>query len=199
MLRWFMALLLVGCAATAVAGEHNSVLSPGSPAPAWKDLPGTDGKQHSLADLKDKKVVVVVFTCNSCPVARDYEERVSELARRHASDVAVVAINVNRVPEDSLAKMTERAKAKDFPYAYLFDESQQIAKDYGANGTPEFFVLSPERKVVYMGSLDDDSDPAKVKVNYVESAVQAALDGKQPQVAETFARGCRIRYVRARK
>src|SRR5262245_12997147 len=87
------------------AGEYNTEHNIGDAAPAWKDLPGTDGKQHSLDDLKDKKLVVVVFTCNSCPVATDYQDRIIDFAKRHADQVAVVAINVNKVPEDSLPKM----------------------------------------------------------------------------------------------
>ena len=143
-------------------------------------------------------MVVVVFTCNSCPVARDYEDRIIDLAKRHANDVAVVAINVNRVPDDSLEKMQERAKGKSFPYPYLYDETQQIARDYGARSTPEFFVLSADRKIVYMGAMDDASEPAQVKTNFVEDAVQAALAGTKPATGETFARGCGIRFARQR-
>ncbi|MGE3316479.1 MAG: redoxin domain-containing protein, partial [Planctomycetaceae bacterium] len=96
------------------------------------------------------------------------------------------------------AKMKEKAEKKKFPFIYLFDESQKIARDFGAVGTPEFFVLSPERKIVYMGAMDDNSDAAQVKTNYVEEAVAAALAGKEPEKKETFFRGCRIRYARKR-
>jgi peroxiredoxin len=194
-----LATVLVACGTTAQAGEFNQVLSVGDAAPAWQELPDTDGKKHSLSDLKDKPLVVVVFTCNSCPIARDYVARISEFTKRHAEKVAVVAINVNRVPEDSPAKMKERAESQKFPYAYLFDETQQIARDYGASGTPEFFLLSPERKIVYMGAMDDSTDPKKAKTNYLEAAVEAALAGKAPEKTETFANGCRIRYDRRRR
>jgi peroxiredoxin len=179
------------------AGEFNTVLSVGDAAPAWSKLPGVDGKEHSLADLKDKQAVVVVFTCNSCPAAEAYEDRIIELTNRH-KDVAVVAINVNTVAEDNLDAMKERAAAKKFPFAYLYDQSQKIAKDFGAAGTPEFFVLSPQRKIVYMGAMDDEEDPAKVKHRYVEDALTATLAGKAPAVAETYAPGCRIRWTRPR-
>ena len=198
MFRLLSLLVVVCCSGALLAGEHNPKLNIGDAAPVWSKLPGTDGKQHSLDDLKDKKLVVVVFTCNSCPVAVDYEDRIIEFAKKHAEDVGVVAINVNRVEADSMEKMTERAKEKGFPYPYLFDESQQIAKDYGAGGTPEFFVLSPERKVIYMGAMDDSADVKAKKVDYLEPAVQAALAGKKPEVTETYANGCRIRYVRKR-
>jgi peroxiredoxin len=197
--RVLMTLLLATLTTGSFAGEHNAKLSIGDAAPAWAKLPGTDGKHHSLDDLKDKKLVVVVFTCNSCPVAVDYEDRIIEFAKKHAADVAVVAINVNRVPEDSLPKMKEKAKEKNLPYPYLFDESQQIAKEYGANGTPEFFVLTQDRKIAYMGAMDDSADLMAKKVDYLEPAVQAVLAGKKPEVAETYAHGCRIRYARKRR
>ena len=202
MLRTLTALMVVVavcCACGLQAGEFNPKLNVGDKAPAWKNLPGTDGKTHSLDDLKDKKAVVVVLTCNSCTVAVDYEDRIIEFAKTHADDVAVVAINVNRVPEDSLEKMKERAKEKEFPYPYLFDETQQIAKDYGAGGTPEFFVLSAERKIVYMGAMDDSADVKAKKTDYLAPAVEAALSGSKPKVAETYAHGCRIRYVPKRR
>ncbi len=199
MIRLSLGLLLTLAAAAGMAGEFNPVLNIGDAAPAWSDLPGTDGKTHSLTDLKDTPVVIVVFTCNSCPFARDYEDRIMAVAKAHAKDAAVVAINVNRVAEDSLEKMQERAKDRGFPYAYLYDQTQQIAKAYGATFTPEFFVLGPKRKIVYMGGLDDNSNPAEVKHNYLEPAIEAALKDAKPATTETVARGCLIRYARERK
>lgn len=183
----------------APAGEFNQTVSVGDAAPAWEKLPGTDGKEHSLSDLKEKDIVVVVFTCNSCPVAVGYEERIAELAERHADDVAFVAINVNRIKEDSLPEMKKRAEEQAFPYAYLFDESQQIARDYGAQSTPEFFVLNKERKIVYMGALDDSTDAAAVEKPYLAQALESALNGETPATAETYPHGCRIRFERSRR
>lgn len=196
MLRLSFALLVAIAATSAYAGEFNEKLSIGDAAPAWTNLPGTDGKMHSLDDLKDKKLVVVVFTCNSCPVAADYDDRLVAFAKKHADDVAVVAINVNLVPEDSMEEMKTRAEEKAFPFPYLFDASQKIARDYGAGGTPEFYLLSAERKIVYMGAMDDSADLAAKKVDYLEPAVEAALAGKTPKIAETYSPGCRIRYAR---
>lgn len=181
------------------AGEYNPALNIGDPAPAWMDLPGVDGRRHSLADLSDKKAVVVVFTCNSCPIAQDYEDRLIAFAKKYSDQVAVVAINVNRNPEDRLPKMKERAEAKQFPFAYLFDESQQIAKDYGATFTPEFFVIGSDRKIAYMGGMDDNSNAAAVTANYLEPAIEAVLKGAKPATQETVARGCRVRYARERR
>ncbi len=183
------------------AGEFNLAVNIGDKAPAWADLPGVDGKKHSLIDLKDKEVVVVVFTCNSCGYATDYEDRIIAFAKKYAGPdgkVAVVAINVNKVPEDSFPKMQERAKAKAFPYPYLFDETQKIARDYGANFTPEFFVLNKERRIAYMGGMDDNSKAQLVQKKFLEPAVDAVLEGTPPAVSETPARGCRIRYARER-
>ena len=151
----FAAAALVVAAGTPTpvhAGKFNKVLDVGSPAPAWENLAGTDGRKHSLADLKDKAAVVVVFTCNSCPVAVGYESRVAAFAKKYADKVAVVAINVNTGKDDALPAMTERAAKKNFPFPYLYDPTQEIARRYGAKYTPEFFLLDKDRRVVYMGA-----------------------------------------------
>ncbi len=184
------------------AGEYNQKLNIGDPAPAWTDLPGVDGKKHSLADLKAKPVVVVVFTCNSCPIAVDYEDRIIAFTKKHAGPdgkVAVVAINVNTIPEDRLDKMQEHAREKGFTFPYLYDASQKIAIAYGAQYTPEFFVLNKDRKIVYMGAMDDRNRAADVKLSFLEPAVQAALEGEKASPAETLGRGCRIRYAREKR
>lgn len=193
-----LAVLLV-LAASVHAGEFNPVLKIGDAAPTFNKLPGVDGKEHSFSDFQDKPYLLVVFTCNSCPCAVDYEDRIIDFATRHAEKVSVVAINVNAVPADSLEKMKERHAEKKFPYPYVQDASQQIAKDYGATGTPEFFLLSPERKVIYMGAMDDSDDATKVKDEYLEDALTAALAGKESETKETFANGCRIRWERKRR
>lgn len=199
MRRATCALILTLLAGVAAGGEFNQVLSVGDDAPTWTELPGVDGQAHASADLPEEKLVLVVFTCNSCPVAVKYEQRISDFARAHADDVAVVAINVNRVPEDSLPRMKERAEREKFPFTYIYDESQRIAKDFGATGTPEFFLLGKDRKVAYLGGMDDHEDPAQVTKHYLEDALAAVLAGNAPAVAETYAQGCRIRFVRERK
>lgn len=196
---WAVLFAMISVMELDAAGKYNPMLSIGDPAPIWKDLPGTDGQTHSLADLKDIPVVVLVFTCNSCPYAVDYEDRLIAFAKRHAGKVAVVAVNVNTIEEDRLPKMKERADAKSFPFPYIFDETQVIAKNYGATFTPEFFVLNQDRKIVYMGGMDDNSDAAKVTNDYLEMAVNAVLKGKPIDPAETVARGCMVRYERKRR
>jgi peroxiredoxin len=197
-------LLIVGVACTLTPpgfpGKYNEKLTVGDPAPASADLPGTDGRRHSLADLKDKQVVVLVFTCNSCPIAVGYEDRITACARKYADkSVAVVAVNVNTTEADRLDKMRERAKDKGFTFAYLYDESQKIARDYGAAYTPEFFVLDRDRRVAYTGAMDDVSPPRAATKHHVNDAVDALLAGRRPTVAETQPRGCAIRFAKPKR
>ncbi|HJZ59981.1 MAG TPA: thioredoxin family protein [Gemmataceae bacterium] len=201
-MRSFVSLLALivipALAIPAGPGKYNKVLGIGDKAPAWKDLEGVDGKKHSLADLKDKDVVVVVFTCNSCPVASGYEDRIIAFAKDHAgpdTKVALVAINVNTNKDDALPAMKARAEQKKFNFPYLFDPTQQIARDYGAVFTPEFFVLDKDRKVAYTGAMDDKAPPNTPSAVYLEPAVKAVLAGKPAPTAETSAAaGCRIKF-----
>ena len=195
MLRTVLALCLLP--AVSPAGEFNKTLSVGDPAPVWKDFPGTDGKKHALADHADK-VVILVFTCNSCPIAQEYEDRIVAFADKYKDRVAVVAVNVNTGPDDRLDAMRKRSARKKFPFPYLYDESQKVAHDYGATYTPEFFVLTKDRKVAYMGAMDDKTKADEVKDKYLEAAVDALLKGEKPATAETPGRGCLIRYKRTR-
>jgi peroxiredoxin len=197
-LLFLLALLLLASPAVAGPGKFNKVLAPGDAAPAWENLEGTDGKKHSLADLKDKDVVVVVFTCNSCPVAAGYEDRVVAFAEKFAkpdAKVALVAVNVNTGKADALPAMKERAAKKKFNFAYLYDPTQQIARKYGALYTPEFFVLDKQRKVLYTGAMDDKAPPGAAKAHHLEAAVTAALAGKPVELKETTAAaGCKIKF-----
>lgn len=187
--------------ASALAGTYNPDRNVGDVVPGWTDLPGTDGRRHSWSECTDRDVVVVVFTCNSCPYAVDYEDRLNDLAGRHAdpaSRVAVVAINPNRIPEDALPAMKARAEAKGFRFPYLHDESQAVARSFGAVRTPECFVLDRERRILYMGSMDDSARAADVRRRYVDEAIAAALAGRAPEVTETPPIGCQIRFDRRR-
>ncbi len=182
-------------ASTALAGKYNKQVSIGDKGAAWKDLIGIDDKKHGLEDLAKAKAVVVVFTCNHCPVATAYEDRLVKLSKDYgAKGVQVVAINVNNLPEDKLDKMKERAKAKGFTFPYLYDPSQKVAKDYGAAVTPHWFVLDGERKIAYMGAFDDNQNAGKVKERHVDKALDAILAGKQPEVTETRFLGCGIKF-----
>ena len=185
------------------AGEFNPTLSVNDSAPIWQDLPGVDGKKHSLADLDPQKPVIVIFTCNSCDVATDYEDRIIAFSEKHQDEAVVVAICASAKPADALPRLQERAEQKKFPYPYLFDKSQAIGQAYGANFTPEFFLLSPgkpdQRRILYMGAMDDSTYADRVKSNYLEPALAAALKGEAPAINETAPRGCRIKYPRPKQ
>jgi peroxiredoxin len=190
-----LALSVVG---SATAGKFNKKVSPGDKAPAFADLPGTDGKRHGLADLADKEFVVVVFTGNECPVATSYEKRLVTLTKKYAlgekSRVAVVAINVGVDEDERLDKMKAVAKERGFNFPYLSDESQKIGRQFGASVTPEAFVLDKGRNIVYTGAIDDNLQAGKVEKKYLENALDALLAGKPVPTSETRPTGCSIEY-----
>lgn len=167
----------------------------GDKGPAWENLAGTDDKKHSLKDLKDSKAVAVIFTCNTCPVAVAYEDRLIKLSNDYKNKgVAIVAINVNKDRHNSLDAMKKRAEEKGFPFAYLFDPSQQIARDYVATVTPHVFLLDGKGKLAYMGAMDDEMNADAVKHHHLKDAIDAVLAGKSPEVTTTKQLGCGIKY-----
>jgi peroxiredoxin len=195
MYRIALALLLACLAVTpAVAGKYNKKLNIGDAAPVFSDLPCTDDKTYSLDSFKDKDVVVIAITCNHCPVAVAYEDRIVAFAKKYEGKVGFIAINVNNIDADKMDKMKERAKEKGFNFPYLYDESQKIGRSLGASVTPEFYVLNKDRKIVYMGAMDDNIKADQVKENYLEPAVDATLKGETPAKAETRAFGCGVQY-----
>jgi len=170
--------------------------------PDWNDLPGIDGRNWSLADFREKSVLVLCFTCNSCPYSVDYEDRLVAFAKKYASHpegVVLVAINANRKPSETLEKMQERAAQKGFTFPYLVDESQQLAAKCGAVYTPEFLVFNGERKLIYRGAMDDRTNAAEVTIRHLENAVDATLKKQIPEIREVPARGCAIPYRRNRR
>jgi peroxiredoxin len=169
------------------------VLSVGDAAPNFTDLPGVDDKNHGLSEYK-KDAVVIVVTCNHCPIALGYEDRIIAFTKKYRNKVDVVAINVSKFEQDKLPAMKERAREKGFNFPYLSDASQKVGKGYGATVTPEFYVLGKDRKIAYMGAMDDHNTATKAKVSYLESAVEAVLKGSKLEKAETKARGCSVEY-----
>jgi peroxiredoxin len=176
------------------AGEFNSKRSPGDAAPPWSKLPGVDGQSHSFQDYGSSRLLVVVFTCNHCPVAQAYEDRLIAISRDYADrGVRLVAINCNRIAADQLPAMQERAKAKKFDFPYLFDDSQQIGRAYGARVTPEAFIIDRERRIAYQGAIDDNWQSAdQAKKPYLRQALDSLLAGRTPEPAETKPVGCGI-------
>jgi peroxiredoxin len=182
------AALLTGC-------SHAADLKIGQPAPRFAALEGVDGKKHALDDFKKAELVVVVFTCNHCPVAQAYEDRLIALQKEYAAKgVQVVAINVNTIPDDRLDKMKERAEQKGFNFPYLFDPTQKVGQDFGALVTPHVFVLDKNRAIAYLGAVDDNMIAEKMKTPYLRHALDALLAGQKVPEPSTKAFGCSIKY-----
>jgi peroxiredoxin len=166
-------------------------------------LKNVDGKEVSLSgNYKDAKGVIVVFTCNHCPFAKKYEDRVLALDKKYKGlGYPVVAINPNdpaKESEDSYENMQKRSKEKSYSFPYLFDETQATAHAYGATRTPHIYILQKAGSdfvVKYIGAIDDNSDDAKaVKEKYAENAVDALLAGKPVATTKTKAVGCTIKW-----
>jgi len=161
-------------------------------------LKNVDGSMVSLADYKDVKGFIIVFTCNHCPYAQLYEQRIIDLHKKYKpKGFPVIAINPNSpliVEEDSFEEMVKRAKAKRYPFNYLFDEEQTVYTRFGATRTPHVFVLDINHVVRYIGSIDDYPESHyAVKNRYVENAVDALLRGENPEPDFTRAIGCTIK------
>ncbi|MBA0883718.1 thioredoxin family protein [Flavobacterium undicola] len=161
-------------------------------------LKSVDGKMYSMSDYKSAKGFIVVFTCNHCPFAKKYEDRINDLSKNYKSKGYVLfAINPNdpvAEPADSFDMMKVRAKEKGFAFPYLLDEGQKIFPQYGATKTPHVFLLDKNRVVKYIGAIDDNVDSASdVKEKYLENAIVALESGKTPSPEITKAIGCSIK------
>jgi peroxiredoxin len=175
-------------------------LSLGDQAPAF-ELPGTDGKQHSVPESADPRVraTVVYWTCNHCPYALAWHDRLIEVAREYGEqDVTFLAVNSNdpkKKPEDSFDAMKERVKTEgNWPHPYLYDESQEVAKDYGAKKTPDIFVFDEELKLRYHGAPDADYEDASQEAAWLRAAIDDLLGGRTVEMAESDPVGCTIKW-----
>ncbi len=156
-------------------------------------------KTVSLDDYKNAKGFVIVFTCNHCPFSKAYEDRIIALQKKYEKKgIHVVAINPNdkeRQPDDSYENMKIRAKEKGFNFAYLYDETQDIAKAYGARKTPHVYLLDSKKEVKYIGAIDDSMEGGdSVKKKYVEDAIAEMLNGKPITKSSSKAIGCTIKW-----
>ncbi|MBI4355689.1 MAG: thioredoxin family protein [Candidatus Omnitrophica bacterium] len=163
-------------------------------------LPGVDGRSYSLNSFSDAPAIVVIFMCNHCPYVKATIDRIIALSRDYADrGVAVVGINSNETinhPEDSFDNMKRWAAQKEFNFPYLRDETQQVARAYGAERTPHIFLFDHERTLRYTGAIDDNTqEPSKVKRRYLREAIDAILAKKAPKEAETHAIGCSIKWA----
>jgi peroxiredoxin len=164
-------------------------------------LKNVDGKTVSLADFKSAKGAIVIFDCNTCPYSKAYNERIIGLAKKYANTFPVVAINSNSPevsPGDSFDEMVKYAKSKGYNFPYLFDETQEVARNYGATNTPHVYVLKKDGtafKVAYIGAIDNNTkDAAAADKKYVEEAVDALIAGKAVPTDKTKAIGCTIKW-----
>ncbi len=165
----------------------------GEKAPEFKNLPTADGKKISMSDFGDAKAMVVCFTCNNCPVAVAYQDDFVKFTQQYKDKgVAFVAINVNT--GEDLAKMKTRAEEAGFNFPYAYDASQETAKAYGATVTPHLYVLDKNRQVTYIGAFDNNQN--KPTEHYVKEVVDSVLAGKKPEVQNTRAVGCGIKWKR---
>ncbi len=174
------------------------MLELGAAAPSFS-LPGVDGKSHSLADFASAKALCVIFSCNHCPYVQAYEGRLKDLqAEFGPKGLQIVAINSNDAvayPEDSFDEMKKRAAAQGFNFSYLHDESQAVAKAFGAQRTPHIFLFDVSRKLAYLGRVDDNyKEPAAVKSRELRDAIEDLLAGNAVRLPETFAVGCTIKW-----
>lgn len=167
------------------------------------ELPNIDGEMVSLSDYSGVKGFIVIFTCNTCPYAKAYESRIIDLDKEYASKgFPVIAINpndINKQPGDSMEEMKKRSKNKGYTFPYLRDNTQTVAKSFGATKTPHVYVLKKEAeekyKVEFIGAIDNSpNDPGDVSEVYVEDAINALLNGEKPVVTEKRAIGCTIKW-----
>ena len=190
-----------------MAAENHPILPIGSPAPDFT-LPGTDGSVHRLSDYASSPVLVVVFTCNHCPIAQMYEQRIEKLAADYKDrGVALVAIQPNdpkalRIDEldcsdigDSLDEMKIRARYKHLTYPYLYDgDTQQVARAYGPQATPHVFIFDGTRHLRYEGRIDDSYRTELVKTQDARNAIDALLAHREVPVKHTGAMGCSTKW-----
>ena len=185
-------------------------LAIGAQAPDF-NLAGIDGKKHTLADYKSSKVLAVMFICNHCPASQLYENRMKKMADDyHAKGVQFIAIQPNAVSaisarelnytdvDDSLESMVIHAKFRNFNFPYLYDgDTQSTAKAYGCLCTPHIFIFDKDRKLRYMGRVDDSryADPSTVKSPDARNALAALVDGKPVPVEVTRPAGCSTKWI----
>lgn len=162
------------------------------------DLPGVDGRNHSLGDYAEAPILAIVWSCNHCPYVQGWEARMKAIQGDYADrGFRLVAINSNDVesyPADSFDEMKARAAAQGFNFDYLFDEDQSTARRYGPERTPEVFLFDRERRLVYHGAIDDNRDESAVTRHYLREAIDALLQGQDPPVSETPPVGCSVKW-----
>ena len=183
-----------------IANAQINTITPGTPAPAF-NLPGVNGKNISFSSFPEAKGYIVVFTCNTCPVSKAYEQRIMNLNAKYAKmGFPVIAINPND-PQvssgDDFESMKERANSKSYQFPYLYDKGQVTTNAYGARTTPHIFLVEKKNNtnmVVYTGAIDNDpQNENSNKENYLENAIAAIAEGKSPALTSTKSIGCTVK------
>jgi peroxiredoxin len=173
----------------------------GSPCPDFR-LPSVDGRTVARDDFRDRPVLVVMFICNHCPYVQAIEDRIIELRRDYAARgvqlVGICANDPTDYPDDRPEKLLERWRAKDYGFPYLVDESQDVARAFGAVCTPDIYVFDRARRLAYHGRVDDNwQQPAKVTRRELAAALDALLAGQQPAREQQHSIGCSIKWRKA--
>lgn len=162
-------------------------------------LPATDGKMYGLSDFNTYDTLVIFFTCNHCPYVKNSDEITRKTVEKFIlKNVAFIAINSNSentYPEDSFDHMVERMKSNKFPWIYLYDKSQDVARAYGALRTPHFYIFNKDRNLIYTGrGVDSPRDTSKMKINNLEMALDEHLSGKPVSIPLTNPIGCNVKW-----
>lgn len=196
----FVMLMLVVATTTFAADKTPAgvtELEVGKNAPDFS-LPGTDGKTYALKDVAGEKGTLVIFTCNHCPYAVAYQQRIIDMtAKYRPQGIGVVAISSNDAkayPDDGFEAMKERAASMKYNFPYLYDETQQVAVKYGPKVTPHIFLLDAKGILVYRGRIDDSAKPDKITKRELADALDALVAGKTIPIASTTAFGCSIKW-----
>lgn len=173
-------------------------LQPGQKVIDFK-LPSTDGREYSLSDFKKYKYLVIFFTCNHCPYVIGSDEitraTVEKFNKKGVGFAGINSNSENTYPEDSFPNMVERMKSHKFPWVYLYDKPQEVAKAYGALRTPHFYVFNEERKLVYTGrGVDNPRDPSKMSINNLDLVLEELTSGKPISIPITNPIGCNIKW-----
>lgn len=162
-------------------------------------LPSTDGNDVSLDMASLGEYKLVIFSCNHCPYAQAWEDRIINIQKKYKSNgLSIIMISSNdaeKYPEDNFTKMKERHSEKKFNFSYLYDETQEVAKMYGAERTPEVFLFNELGLLKYQGTIDDNyEDESNVNKKYLEDAIESLIEGKDPEISSTDPVGCTIKW-----
>jgi len=193
-------LSLVAMPALGGPGKFNKKVAAGDKAPEFSGLPAVENGEDTSVSLTDIKepVVVLVFLGNHCPVVKAYEDRLIEFTAAYKDKgVKVVGVSVNDRDDDRIPAIKDYMKEHKSNYVYAYDESQKIGRAYGATNTPQFFVFDKERKIRYLGAMDNSQREDKVTKTYLKDAVEALLKGEAPPVEETQPAGCGVVYKKS--